>query len=116
VGDDAAVATAATTYADEASLHSSAVAFTTAWARRTLPAADWLAGLQSLSTTRLLDLLTGVDPLDVPAVAVIGPPIVVLRSDQYAQVRVPIDTAAVLLGIVKHADHWLVDSIDQVEA
>jgi len=113
VGDDAAVAPTPTAYADDAALRSAASTFVSAWLRRTIPAADWLEGLRPLSTPRLIALLTGVDPLDVPVVQAAGQPVVLLRSDFYAQVRVPIDSEAVLLGMVKQGDLWLVDALDR---
>ena len=113
VGDDAAVAPGPSTYADDAALRAAASTFTTAWLQRNLPAAKWLDGLRPLATQRLIDNLTGVDPLDVPAIEAAGQPAVLLRSDLYAQVRVPIDAEAVLLGMVKQSDSWLVDTVDQ---
>jgi hypothetical protein len=113
VGDDAAVAPTPSAYADDAALRSAASTFTATWLRRTIPAAEWLDGLRPLSTLRLINLLAGVDPRDVPAVETPGQPVVLLRSDQYAQVRIPINSEAVLLGMVKQGDRWLVDSLDQ---
>jgi hypothetical protein len=112
VGDDGAAAPSATAYADDAAPRSAASAFTAAWLHRDLPSAVWLDGLRPFATQRLISNLTGVDPLDVPA-AQAGAPVVLLRSDRYAQVRVPIDAAALLLGIVKDGDRWLVDTLDE---
>ena len=68
VGDDAAVAPTPSAYADDAALRITASTFVSAWLRRTIPAADWLDGLRPVSTPRLIGLLTGVDPLEVPVV------------------------------------------------
>jgi hypothetical protein len=113
VGDDAAVAPTPTTYSDDAALRSAASTVVSAWLRRTVPAADWLDGLNPLSTPRLIGLLTGVDPLEVPVVQAAGQPVVLLRTDSYAQVRVPLDSEAVLLGMVKQGGLWLVDALDR---
>jgi len=113
VGDDGAVAPAPSAYADDAALRAAASAFTGAWLQRSLSAAEWLDVLRPLATQRLVDNLAGVDPLDVPVIEAAGQPVVLLRSDLYAQVRVPIDAAAVLLGMVKQGDRWLVDTLDQ---
>ncbi len=113
VGDDGAVAPTSSGHADDAGLRSSAAAFTLAWLDRSVPAAEWLDGLRPLATQRLISSLAGVDPLDVPIVRAVGQPAVLLRSDLYAQVRVPIDAMAVLLGMVKQGDHWLVDTLDE---
>jgi hypothetical protein len=66
-----------------------------------------------MSTPRLIGLLTGVDPLEVPVVQAAGQPVVLLRSDSYAQVRVPIDSEAVLLGMVRQGGWWFVDALDR---
>lgn len=113
VGDDAEVAPPPSAFADDGDLRSAASAFTAAWLRRTLPAADWLDELRPLCTLRLMELLNGVDPLDVPLVVAAGEPVVLLRSELYAQVRVPINSEAVLLGLVKQGDRWLVDGLDR---
>jgi len=113
VGDDAAVAPTPSAYADDAALRTTASTFVSAWLRRTIPAADWLDGLRPVSTPRLIGLLTGVDPLEVPVVQAAGQPVVLLRTDFYGQVRVPIDSEAVLLGMVKQGDLWLVDALDR---
>jgi hypothetical protein len=113
VGDDGAVAPTPSAYADDAAAREAASAFTTAWLHRSAPAAEWLDGLRPLATQRLITNLTGVDPMDVPAVQAVGEPVVLLRSDLYAQARVPIDAAAVLLGMVKQGDRWLVDTLDE---
>ena len=97
----------------DAAVRAAAAAFTAAWLRRSVPAAEWLDGLRPLATQRLITNLTGVDPMDVPVVQAVGAPVVLLRSDLYAQVRLPIDASAVLLGMVKQGDRWLVDTLDE---
>jgi hypothetical protein len=112
-GDDGAVTPTASPYADDAALRAAANAFTAAWLHRSVPAAEWLDRLRPLATQRLITNLTGVDPMDVPAVKAVGEPVVLLRSDLYAQVRVPIDATAVLLGMVKQGGRWLADTLDE---
>ena len=112
-GDDGAVTSTPSAYTDDAAVRAAAAAFTAAWLRRSVPAAEWLDGLRPLATQRLITNLTGVDPMDVPVVQAVGAPVVLLRSDLYAQVRLPIDASAVLLGMVKQGDRWLVDTLDE---
>jgi hypothetical protein len=101
-------------YADDAVVLAAATDFTTAWLRRTLPAAQWLDGLRPLATADLIERLTGVDPLDVPTEAVAGEPTIRNRSAIYADVLVPIGTSDHLaLGLVNVDGGWLVATLDR---
>jgi hypothetical protein len=115
VGDDGPITPTATTYSDDAAVRAAASTFTAAWLRRTLPATEWLDGLRPLATTSLIQNLAGVDPMDVPDVAAQGAPVVQLRSELYAEVRVPIGADAILLGMLKQDTGWLVDTLDRDE-
>ncbi len=115
VGDDGPVAPTTEAYSDDAAVRAAASSFTVAWLRRTLPADEWLAGLRPFGTSNLIANLTGVDPLDAPDVTAPGEPTVRLRSELYAEVRVPIGSDALVLGMLKQDDHWLVDTVDRDE-
>jgi hypothetical protein len=91
-----------------------ATAFTTAWLRRDLPADAWLDGLSPYATEELIGRLQGVDPLDVPADAAPGSPVIRQRSDVYADVLVPIGTHdALALGLVGADGAWRVTTLDR---
>lgn len=111
-GDDGAVLTSPSPFADDATVAAAAASFTVAWLRRTLPAEAWLNGLRPFATPAMIGKLTGVDPLDVPEVVAPGSPTIRTRSDLYADVRVPIGPDAILLGMTKSGDRWLVDTLD----
>jgi hypothetical protein len=115
VGDDGEVAPTTDAYSDDAAVRAAASIFTTAWLRRSLPADVWLDGLRPLATPNLLQNLTGVDPVDVPSATAPGEPAIRVRSDLYADVRVPIGSDAIRLGMLKQDDHWLVDTVDRDE-
>jgi len=111
-GDDAQVAPTPSAFADNDTVRSAASTFMNAWLQRGASPAAWHGSLSSLSTKSLSDSLVGVDPVGVPATRMTGEPNVILRSDLYAQVNVPVDTGTVVLGLVKQDDRWLVDSVD----
>jgi hypothetical protein len=114
-GDDGPITPTAATYSDDAAVRAAATTFTAAWLRRTLPATQWLDGLRPLATTSLIQNLTGVDPMDVPDVAAPGAPVIQVRSELYAEVRVPIGPEAILLGMLRQDTGWLVDTLDRDE-
>ena len=111
-GDDAQVAPTPSSYADNDAVQSAASTFMNAWLKRNATPDAWHTALGPLTTRTLSDNLVGVDPLGVPATRVVNSPTVVLRSDLYAQVSVPVDTGTVVLGLLKQDDRWLVDSVD----
>ena len=91
---------------------SAASTSSTAWLQRDRESSGVARGAVPLSTTSLAESLEGVDPVGVPATRMTGEPTVVLRTELYAQVNVPVDTGTVVLGLVKQDDRWLVDSVD----
>lgn len=114
VGDDGPIAEPAPTFTDSEAVLAAATAFTAAWLNRTLPADAWLDGLRPYATEALIDRLTGVDPLSVPAQATVGQATIRDRSAQYADVVVPIGTGdAVVLGLVLVDGQWLVGTLDR---
>ena len=113
-GDDGPIADPAETYTDDEAVLAAATAFTNAWLNRTLPPDAWLEGLRPHATAALIDRLTGVDPLSVPADATAGGPRIRERSAQHADVVVPIGTGdALALGLVLVDDQWLVGTLDR---
>jgi hypothetical protein len=110
-GDDGEVASPSA-YPDDADVKAAAQAFTTAWLKRNLSSADWLAGLTPLTTKALADSFKGVDPTAVPATRVVAAPTIVLRTDSFAQTTTLVDTGRLVLGLSKHSNRWLIDSVD----
>jgi hypothetical protein len=112
VGDDAEVAPSQSSYPDDTAVRSAAETFTKEWLQRSRTGEQWHAALAPLSTVSLAQSLEGVDPLVVPATRIVGRPTITLRSEQYAQVTVPVDTGTVELGLLNQSGDWLVDSLD----
>jgi hypothetical protein len=110
-GDDSEVASA-TAYPDDAAVKAAADKFTTAWLKRALSPAEWLAGLAPLSTETLAKSFEGVDPKVVPATRVVAAPTIVLRTDSFAQTSTLVDTGTLVLGLSRHDGRWLIDSVD----
>lgn len=111
-GDDGLNSPTQAVYADDADVRAAATAFTQAWLQRSTSPEDWHASLVPLSTATLASSLDGVDPVVVPANRVVGDIAIILRSDLYAQVNVPVDSGVVELGLLKQGGDWLVDSVD----
>jgi len=113
-GDDGEVATEPTTYADDEAVRSAARDFAAAWLQRTKPAAQWLDGMRPHATADLIDRLAGVDPLNVPSGATLGPVQLRSRTDLFAEVAIPIATGeALVLGLAHQSGRWLVATVDQ---
>lgn len=113
-GDDGPVDEESDSPVDEAAVLASATAFAAAWLERTRPAEQWLAGLRPYATDDLVERLTGVDPLSVPANAVLGPPRIRAGSAAYAEVLIPLGAGdALLLGLVNLDGRWAVATLDQ---
>ena len=112
IGDDAEVAPSQSSYPDDAAVRSAAEKFINEWLQRSRTAEQWHAALAPLATTNLAQSLEGVDPVVVPATRVVGGPTITLRSEQYAQVTMPVDTGTVELGLLNQSGDWLVDSLD----
>jgi hypothetical protein len=113
-GDDGEVAPTPTAYADDAELGAAALTFMSAWLRRELDPPSWHQGIAELATGGLATSLEGVDPVGVPALRMTGSPTIVLRTELFAQVGVPVDTGTVQLTMVKQGGEWLVDGVDWI--
>jgi hypothetical protein len=113
-GDDGPVEEEPDSPIDDSAVLDSATAFVAAWLERTRPAEQWLDGLRPHATDGLIDRLTGVDPLSVPASATPGTPRIRSRSAAYVEVLIPLGTGdTLLLGLVSLDDRWLVATLDQ---
>jgi hypothetical protein len=110
-GDDGEVLPTPSDESDTA-IQRAAAAFAKAWLRRDLSAPAWHAGLAPLSTATLLANLEGVEPRTVPAARTVSDPRLVLRSELYAQVMIPVDTGSLLLNLLSTDGRWLVDAVD----
>lgn len=110
-GDDGAVPPNATAGVDDDAVHAAAAEFVAAWLRRDLGAPAWHTGVAGLATQSLATSLHGVDPRTVPARRTAGDTVLVLRTDRYAVVAVPVDTGTVTLNLLKVGDGWLVDGV-----
>jgi hypothetical protein len=112
-GDDGAVTTTANSHPDNADLLRAAATFTTAWLRRDLDPAAWHAGVARLTTASAGASLSGVDPRTVPATRTTGEPQLVLRTDRYALVAIPVDSGTLQLSLLQaEGGRWLVDGVD----
>lgn len=111
-GDDAEVAPDPTAFPDDAAVEAAAAAFISAWLQRDLDPADWHAAVAAHATDELTTALTDVDPRGVPATRTTADPTIVLRTDAFAQVAIPVDSGRVLLALRLVDSRWLVDGVD----
>jgi hypothetical protein len=111
-GNDGVIGSTASTQPGDADLFRTAVAFTAAWLRRDLDTAAWHAGVAKHATASVGATLEGVDPRTVPATRTTGEPAVVLRTEGFARVAVPVDTGTLQLHLLLQGGRWLVDGVD----
>ena len=113
-GDDGPIIDPSPTYTDNDVVLAVATAFTTAWLNRALPPEAWLDGMRPHATPSLIDRLAGVDPLNVPADVTAGVARIRERTEQHAEVVVPIRAGeALALGLVLVEGQWLVGTLDR---
>lgn len=90
-----------------------ATAFATAWVdHRGKDSASWLRGLRPHSTSSLLDKLSGVDPVGVPADRLAGAVQLVPRGESFVEALVPVDSGLLRLRLIAGGGRWLVDGVD----
>jgi hypothetical protein len=89
-----------------------AEAFLRAWARPSLDARSWLAGVVPYAAPGYVPLLRSVDPANVPAHAVTGPPVVVRHDAATAVLDVPTDAGVIRVTCVAVGDGWLVATVE----
>ncbi|GAY11057.1 hypothetical protein TOK_5542 [Pseudonocardia sp. N23] len=74
---------------------------------------QWLARLRPWTTDEYLGVLGSVDPGNVPASRVAGPPEATRVSPASVQVRVPTDTITLVLLVVDDGSGWRVADSDE---
>lgn len=111
-GDDAEVAPNPTEFPDDAAVEAAATAFVGAWLQRDLDPADWQAAVAAHATNELAAAFSDVDPRGVPATRTTADPTIVLRTEEFAQVAIPVDSGRVLLSLRFVNGRWLVDGVD----
>jgi hypothetical protein len=103
---------ATTTNADAASSPvRAATGFVTAWVHTTGGEAAWLAGMRPWATASLLASLTGTDPAQVPASAVVGDAALRATTGTTATVSVPTDGGRVAVAMVAATGAWKANGI-----
>lgn len=90
--------------------------FAVVWARPDLGQHEWLAGVQQYGTSDYLRPLANIDPGNVPASKVTGPPTVVTSRTDQAIVDVPTDGGTLRLTIVSLVGQWWVSETEMLEA
>jgi hypothetical protein len=88
-----------------------ATGFVTAWVHTTGGEAAWLAGMRPWATASLLASLTGTDPAQVPASAVVGDAALRATTGTTATVSVPTDGGRVAVAMVAAAGAWKANGI-----
>jgi hypothetical protein len=85
----------------------------TAWARPSLPAEQWLAGVRGYLAPDLERAMSYTDPARIPANKVIGPATMVhvLPDGTAASFEVPTDAGAILVEVVLVDGRWLATDI-----
>lgn len=76
-------------------------------------AQQWLDGLRPTTTEEYLGVLSGVDPANIPATAVTGPPRPVRVAPRSLQVEIPTDTLTLLVLVVETEAGWRVSSYER---
>lgn len=91
-----------------------AVGFVTAWARPSLDAAAWFAGVKGYLAPAAAALYASTDPAHVPATAVTGAGVLAVDSTSTATVRVPTNAGEVTVHLHYDASgaKWLVDRME----
>jgi hypothetical protein len=76
---------------------------------------QWLAGLSASTTPEYLGVLNSVDPSNIPATRVTGPPTALRVAPRSVQVEVPTDALTLLVTVVISDDGgWRVSDSDRV--
>jgi hypothetical protein len=75
---------------------------------------QWLDGLRSTTTDEYLGVLSGVDPVNIPATRVTGEPRAVRVAPRSVQVQVPTDALTLLVLVVDtDSEGWRVAGYDR---
>ena len=101
----------ATPTAADAAAVDTAMRFVRAWARPDLPADRWLSGVRPYAVSAYADLLTTVDPVNVPATRITGAAWAAVATVERVDVDVPSDAGVLRVVCVRSGDGWLVATI-----
>ncbi|NYT96454.1 hypothetical protein [Salinispora sp. H7-4] len=94
-----------------------AARFASAWARPDLSATAWWQGLAPLCDEGFAGLLRTVDPAQVPATRVTGPPVAThAPADGAAEFEVPTDAGTVTVTLAGVDGRWVATGVDFVRA
>lgn len=90
-----------------------AAAFAAAWARPGIDAAGWLEGVRQLCVPRFAEQLRTVDPANLPASRITGPPRATYPvRDGGGQFAIPTDRGTLLVSVADIKGRWLVTGND----
>lgn len=92
-----------------------ATRWTAAWVRPPAgtPAGQWLEGLRATTTPEYLGVLAGVDPSNIPATRVTGPPKVISVAPKSVRVEVPTDAVTLSEVLINSEAGWRVSSYER---
>jgi hypothetical protein len=90
-----------------------AMSFASAWLdHRGVDGPAWLARLRPFATAGLVEDLTDVDPVGVPADRITGTLQLIPRSSSLVEVTLPVDSGELRLRLLAENGRWLVDGVD----
>jgi len=90
-----------------------ALAFANAWIdHRGVSPEQWHSALRPYATVELVEKLTGVDPIGVPADRLTGEPALIPHAANLVEVVIEMDAGKLRLRLTGPAGRWLVDGVD----
>jgi hypothetical protein len=91
-----------------------AAQWTRAWAHHPTGSTEaWLDGLRAYTTDEYLGVLSTVDPSNIPASRVVGPPKPLLVAPDSVRVEVPTDGVDLVVLVVNTGTRWKVAGYDR---
>jgi hypothetical protein len=93
-----------------------ATRFAAAWAQPVLPAARWWAGVAPWCQPSYAELLRTVDPANIPATRITGPPRPVSQQSGLATYTVATDAGVLTITVAALGGRWLVTNHDFARA
>lgn len=92
-----------------------AARWTAAWVRPPAgtPPGQWLEGLRATTTPEYLGVLAGVDPGNIPATRVTGPPRAISVAPKSVRVEVPTDAVTLSEVLINSDAGWRVSSYER---
>jgi hypothetical protein len=84
--------------------------WTTAWVNHPagITSQQWLAGLKPFTTDEYLAVMATVDPANVTATAVTGPPVAVSATASSVEANVPTDAGDIAVRVIATQQGWRV--------